>query len=307
MFLLSLFVILAGWFMLIDYWTININTAGTDTKKKIKVMSYNVRLFDLYNWPHNKETRNKIFDVLKEESPDILCFQEFYANDRNTFNTLDTLLEFQKAKNYHLEYANVDTSKDHYGLATFTSYPIINKGKVNILAENMNACIYTDVNINNDTIRIYNMHLQSVHLSTIRYTDKNYFETKEVYEHDAGNIFKRLSSAFSKRAMQADMIAEHISKCRYPVILCADLNDTPSSYTYRTVKGELKDVFKEAGMGFGATYAGKIPFLRIDYIFHSSSFAARYFNIIPEKLSDHYPLCCSLDMGTDIFLYKGLF
>lgn len=293
-FVISLVVILAGWPMISDHWTISVNSGKGSAGNKIKIMSYNVRLFDLYNWPHNTETRNKIFDIVKVVSPDILCFQEFYANELGTFNTLDTLREFQKAKNYHVEYMATASGKHHYGLATFTTYPIVNKGTVDIFTEHMNACIYTDIKIDSDTVRVYNMHLQSVHLSTIYYTDTNYFETKEVYEQEAGNILKRLFYAFSKRAVQADVIAKHISKCRYPVIVCADLNDTPSSYTYRTIRGKLKDAFTESGNGFGVTYAGKIPFLRIDYILHSAALDGSDFSVIPEKLSDHYPVCCSV-------------
>ena len=38
-----------------------------------------------------------------------------------------------------------------------------------------------------------------------------------------------------------------------PVILCGDFNDTPASYTYRTVKGDLTDGFRDCGSGFGYT------------------------------------------------------
>jgi endonuclease/exonuclease/phosphatase family metal-dependent hydrolase len=296
-FLLSLLTLLAGWFILSNFWSINIHHITPDKKKEIKVMSYNVRLFDLYNRPFNIGTRNKMFDLVKDESPDIICFQEFYKDDSNTFNTLDTLLQLQKAKNYHAEYTVTVLDKYHFGMATFTTFPIVNRGKVDLSSTSNNTCIYTDIKINSDTIRVYNMHLQSIHLSTVVYKDpKIKFETQEIFENETKNILQRLGTAFSKRAPQADLIAEHMRSCRYPLIICSDLNDTPSSYTYRTVKGNFIDTFKESGMGFGATYAGVIPFLRIDYIFHSPALIADNFNIIPEKLSDHYPICCTIEI-----------
>jgi hypothetical protein len=60
-------------------------------EESIKVMSFNVRLFDLYNWSKNKETRKAIFDFIKKEKPDIIAFQEFYADDDNEFINVDSL------------------------------------------------------------------------------------------------------------------------------------------------------------------------------------------------------------------------
>ena len=42
---------------------------------------------------------------------------------------------------------------------------------------------------------------------------------------------------------QADTIAKYIQQSPYPVIVCGDFNDVPGSYAYRTVKGNLQDVF----------------------------------------------------------------
>ena len=44
----------------------------------LKIMSYNVRLFDLYNWTKNEKTRDQILTFLKEEDADVICFQEYY-------------------------------------------------------------------------------------------------------------------------------------------------------------------------------------------------------------------------------------
>ena len=296
-FLLSFVGILAGWFILSNYWSFNFKAATDISTHRIKLMSYNVRLFDLYNRPFNIGTRNKMFELIKDEAPDIICMQEFYKDDSKKFNTLDTLLEFQQAKNYHVVYTTTVLEKHHFGIATFTTYPIVNKGNVSFESDANNACIYTDLKINADTIRIYNLHLQSIHLSNVVYADlKTKFETKEVFEKETKNIVKRLAAAFSRRSSQADLIAAHIKTCKYPVIVCGDFNDTPSSYAYHTLKGNLTDAFKESGIGFGATYAGDIPLLRIDYILHSNQVESTEFNIIPEKLSDHYPITCTIKL-----------
>jgi endonuclease/exonuclease/phosphatase family metal-dependent hydrolase len=92
------------------------------------------------------------------------------------------------------------------------------------------------------------------------------------------------------------MIAEHMKSCRYKMIVCGDFNDTPSSYAYRTVRGDLKDAFMESGNGISTTYAGKIPFQRIDYILHDESFSSYNYKVIKETITDHYPVSCYLSV-----------
>jgi len=296
-FLISFIAILTGWFLLINYWSFNFKNSIAPSGNNIKVMCYNVREFDLYNRPYNVTSRNKMFDLIRDESPAIICFQDFYADDIHSFNTMDTLLQIQEAKNHHVAYTNTVLENYHFGIATFSKYPIINKGEIDLPSDRKNTCIYTDLKINNDTVRVYNIHLQSVRLSNIVYADpKIRFETKEVYENDITSTYKLLSFALKTRIPQAELVTEHIRKCRYKTIVCGDLNDIPASYVYHSFSRYLVDAFKESGAGFGITFAGKIPFLRIDYIFHSTSIKSYGFNVIPEKLSDHYPVVCTLQL-----------
>ena len=77
---LSLICILAGWMNMKHLFHFGGGENGS--QQSVKVLSYNVRLFDLYNWTHNKDTRNNIFSFLKDESADILCLQEFFQGFR---------------------------------------------------------------------------------------------------------------------------------------------------------------------------------------------------------------------------------
>jgi endonuclease/exonuclease/phosphatase family metal-dependent hydrolase len=110
------------------------------------------------------------------------------------------------------------------------------------------------------------------------------------------NLLRRLKRAFVRRAPQAEMVAEHIRKCRYPVIVCGDFNDTPFSYTYNTVKGNLNDAFIECGNGFGKTYNGIFPSFRIDYILHSGSLVPSGYYTHSESYSDHFPVSCFFEL-----------
>jgi endonuclease/exonuclease/phosphatase family metal-dependent hydrolase len=301
-FLYSFCVVLLGIQILNGYVQFNPQSkadAGKNSKYKLKVMSFNTKLFDLYNWTHNLETRSKIFDLLKMESPDIICMQEFYNSDKGTFRNLDTLVKLQKAKYSHCEYTVTLRKTDHWGMATFSSYPIVNRGHIDFNVSGNNSCIYTDIKIGEDTLRVYNMHLQSMHFSNSDYKFmEEFFDTKDVNELEGSRtILRRLKWAFRRRAGQADIISEHVRNCRYPVLLCGDFNDTPASYTYHTLSRGLKDAFLESGNGFGRTYYGKFPSFRIDYILHNASIPAWDFRTIVTDLSDHYPISCTIGVG----------
>jgi endonuclease/exonuclease/phosphatase family metal-dependent hydrolase len=301
-FLISLSAIAIGYFQLGNFIQSNFSGSGKGdlSKSATLVVSYNVRLFDLYNWTKNKQTRNKIFDLLKEKNADILCLQEIYTDDTKEFATIDSLLKIQKAGNLHMEYTARVEPNHNFGIATLTSYPIIRKGKLEFPEKNHNVCIYTDVLIEKDTVRIYNMHLQSIKFQPeeYKYVDDilNNRETEEEVKKSK-NILRRLKIAFQKRAAQADVVHQHIEQCPYPAIVCGDFNDTPSSYTYHTISGSLKDAFKESGFGTGRTYIGKFPSFRIDYILYSNNIASWGFGIEPEELSDHYPISCYIQLA----------
>lgn len=270
-------------------------TSDVVSNKDIKVMSYNSMLFDLYNWKKNNESRNQILTSLAEENPDILCLQEFYTSEqKNDFNNIDTVTGLLNAKNHHVEYTTTLRSFDHWGIATFTKFPIIKKGKIEFNTSANNICIYTDILVKKDTVRIYNMHLQSIRFQKADYkfidqVKNDTIDTKDEMEKSK-NILRRLKRAFVKRAVQADAISAHIENCKYKVIVCGDFNDTPASYVYNTVRGRLKDAFVESGSGFEQTYAGKFPRFRIDYILHSKEFKSKQYHHLAETLTDHYPI-----------------
>jgi endonuclease/exonuclease/phosphatase family metal-dependent hydrolase len=265
------------------------------SNKDIKIMSYNSMLFDLYNWTKNSQSRNIILTSLAEENPDILCLQEFYTSEeKGDFNNIDTVKGLLNAKNYHVEYTTTLRGNDHWGVATFSRFPIIKKGKIEFNTSANNICIFTDIIVTKDTFRIYNMHLQSIRFSKADYkfldeVNNDTTDTKDEITKSK-NILRRLKRAFVKRATQADAIAAHIEACTYKVIVCGDFNDTPASYVYNTVRGNLKDAFMESGSGFEQTYTGKFPRFRIDYILHSKEFTSKNYHHIAESLTDHYPI-----------------
>lgn len=271
-------------------------------EKDIHVISYNVRLFDLYNWTDNLKSRGEIFQMLAGESPDILCIQEFFTSPSRGFNNTDSLakaLAQNKAGKkyaYNFEIAKKLREDDYFGAATFTSYPIVGKGKLIFDTVSQNICTWTDLLIDADTVRVFNIHLQSIRFANEDYKFIKQIGTDKEQEELTGTlkILKRLKRGFVKRSRQSDIVHEYIKESPYPVILCGDFNDPPTSYTYTKISKNLMDAFKETGWGFAKTYAGSFPSFRIDFILHDKQFRASGYRTIKKVLSDHYPISCVL-------------
>ncbi len=300
-FLLSLIAILIGY----SHINRTLKIASKSNKhieNQFKVLSYNVRLFDVfkYKWKDKNSytDRNKIFDFLKEENADIICLQEFFYNKSHHFKTSDTIVQFIEAKNVHTEFTSKnDSNYFYFGAATFSKYPIIKKGKIEFENKTDNICIFSDIIKNKDTIRIYNIHLESIKLSK---EDENFYSEiskygeQEKIKNGSRKIFSKLKRAFIKRASQARDLAEHIKNSPFPVIICGDFNDTPVSYAYSKISQNLKDAFVESGSGIGNTYNGKFPSFRIDYILYSNQFSANSFEVRKLDYSDHYPIISNI-------------
>ncbi len=299
-FLFSFIAIIAGYSLFFKVFAFSSEKPVGTYKQAMKVLSYNVRLFDQFKWTGNQNyfTRNSVFEFVHSEQADIVCFQEFFHGNEKSFPTIEPFLEKSETKNYHVDYVLTRGTNRHYGLATFTKYPIVNKGNIRFENSTANSGIYTDIVFKKDTVRVFNVHLESIKLSKA-----DHQLVSDVIDPGAVNrksnfsiIINKFSKATIKRAMQADIVNAYIAKSPYPVIVCGDFNDTPLSYVYRTVSKDLNDVFLEIGSGFGASYADDIPFLRIDYILYSDAFEPYRFNKHEVNYSDHYPITCYFKM-----------
>ena len=236
-------------------------------KKALKVMSYNVRSFI----DDNRERQmDSIVKIIKAVNPDILCLQEMGFSD-----IADSLLEPLKPMPHSLSRVNLSP-------AIYSRYPIIKASRMDTLKNFVWADIVIKKDKNNeDTIRVFNNHL---HSTAIRRDDSNYIENHEYLEGDSlgkvHSMVKRLTENNRVRAEQADTLAALVAASPYPVIVCGDFNDTPVSYTYRTVAHKLNDPYRKVGRGYSHTYRGFFDMLRIDYIFYSDEFEALSYEVV---------------------------
>jgi len=294
LFIISLITLLLGWNVFFKHFTFGPEQKADNGQTILHVVSYNVRIFDVHHWrPGDKtETRDSIKSLLNKLNADVVCFQEFFHGEQNYFPTIQPLRNSLNTPYFHTDIEATNVRNKHFGLATFSVYPIINKGIIKFSGAKANAGIFSDVLIDEDTIRFFNIHLESIKFSNSDHQFMSDFMEPGVNPSTSSGkvIFSKLKNAFINRSIQAQTVKEFIEKSPHPVILCGDFNDTPSSFAYNTVKGNLNDAFLESGFGFGTTYADGIPFLRIDYILHSKQLTPSDFKIHNVHFSDHYPV-----------------
>jgi endonuclease/exonuclease/phosphatase family metal-dependent hydrolase len=153
--------------------------------------------------------------------------------------------------------------------------------------------IFADIRKGKDTIRVYNIHLESIKISPdVTEIEEN---VESINKEKSEMVFNRISTAFKKQQIQAELISEHKKTCSYPLIICGDMNNSAFSYVYRSIKGDLHDCFEEAGNGFGQTYQFKYYPARIDYIFADKRMEVKSFQNFPKfKNSDHFPIVTRL-------------
>ena len=251
----------------------------------IKVMSYNVRLFNKFEWSEKNTVAVEISDFVKEKNPDIVCIQEF--SNAN---------EFDYSK-YKFNYIVMTGDKIKSGQAILSKYKIIKKGEI-VFPNSANNAIFADVLIKKDTVRVYSIHLQSIKISPDVHEISE--DINEINQQKSEKMFKRISKAFKQQQLQAQLIADHKKNCKHPVLICGDLNNSAFSYVYRIINQDLNDSFEIAGSGFGKTYDFNYYPARIDYIFASNEFEIKHFQSFPEvEDSDHFPIIARISLKTD--------
>lgn len=291
----SLIAILLGWTHVGEYVQLfGDRERPKDAAVPFKVMSYNVRLFDLYNWTHNKQTHDEIMDLLRVEDPDILCIQEFLDADGETQDSRAQLLGDFRFTHCADAYTAHTKYGQHFGIAIFSTRPIIAQGTIHFPDDLNNLCLWADVVIGDDTARVY-----SAHLASLRFGDQDYRFIRTIEEGggrdslgSAGpRIVARLKNAFIRRAAEVAQITAHMARSPHPVLYCGDLNDTPMSFSYHELRAAgLQDAFVESGRGFGHTYIGAFPSFRIDHILHAPGIRSWDMRTLPDELSDHRPI-----------------
>lgn len=244
----------------------------------VQIMSYNVRRFV----GDNKQRATLDFaNYIDSIAPDILCIQESSSG------------EFEKHMPSKFESYNKAINSE---LEVYSKFPIVAQSDSIIHQQDIDGAsrsMWVDIKIYNDTIRVFNNHLASTMIKSEddRYLTSREFIADSLREDKLTDIISRFKNSSKLRAQHADSLVNIIANSPYSIIVCGDFNDTPMSYTYRSISKGLNDAFQECGVGYSYTFRGFLNTLRIDYILASKNIAFKSYTSDNEiELSDHYPI-----------------
>lgn len=280
------------------------NEAGLEERtaeNSFRLMSFNVRLFDFYHIMGKGEIKDGILEFVKEQSPDILCFQEYYETKGKGFDITSLLA----ASGYRYSTRpEVSRRGFLYGNRIYSKFPILRQGRVEGLT-GFDA-VYADIRMGNDTLRVYNLHLASNRFDQY---DQAFLASLSSpvadaghYKEGAARMLRKMREATRLRCSQIQQVMLDTRRASTPSrqILCGDLNDQPVSYVYAFLRKQgFSDAFVEQGKGFGQTYNGFFPSYRIDYILCSEGVQTLCFDIWKRELSDHRPISAVLTLQQD--------
>jgi endonuclease/exonuclease/phosphatase family metal-dependent hydrolase len=271
----------------------------------LRIMSWNVAQFDILYNKQKPEIRSAMYDIINQYQPDVACLQEMVAADtlvnlntpyyrKYSFVTVFEFMEKLAMNDYYYTYNFKEDflSSQHFGLMIVSKFPLFNKKSYRYYPYDYNSNFQSvDMAWGTDTVRIFNLHLQS-----LKFSDSNRAYINNPSLNDKSDLQKtksllsKFKTGFIKRQQQASRIATAIGQSPYPVLVCGDFNDVPNSYAYHRIGQGLQNAFVKKGSGLGRTFSGISPTLRIDNIFVHPSFEVQQFIQIPKKLSDHFPL-----------------
>lgn len=265
-------------------------------ENSIKILSFNIQNLgsNFGNAFKDELVADSIFKFINSVDADIICLQEFTSTSKDTNEFINNFTKSVKTENYFFQKYSPNSKKTRglRGLITASKYKMINTNS--LIYDSRYFGTYSDIVIKSDTIRVFNFHLQTTNVKQLDIDlVNNPIQTKEA-QKKSKSLYRKMGIGFNKRARESQIAKNAMNESPYPIIVCGDFNDTPCSYSYYKISKTLKDSFVESGKGFGKTYNGDLPLMRIDYILHDYDYSATNFTVHQNFYSDHFPISTNL-------------
>ncbi len=255
------------------------------SENSFEVTTFNVRRLDEFDWLDGDQTRQDIATWLAEQPDGIWCFQEFPKRGKATLRSAG--FSWLKPRR------RLFTWPREAGPALASSYPV--KDWTTYMFEDEDAgqgrVLQADVETPAGLVRVFNVHLQSLHFDHADYDAVEEGPSRE----QGARLWGLITDASKARALQAQELVRRMEESPYPVIVAGDFNDTPMSYAMHALRGSrAEDTFAASSFGPGGTHLGAIPGLRIDGILADTTLQCVSHHTHGVKMSDHRPVTAVL-------------
>ena len=261
----------------------NISQPKADSEKtQLKVLTMNVTEF---NWQKGNEPSENMRYILDQDA-DIVVIQEglVYFSFENLSTVKPMLKELYKKYPYR--------KKEFYDVGIISKYPFTEVKSEVLSQDTLNYFIKAwDVEAPGGELRVVNMHLSSLRFTA---NDSQVIESMNVpsdRKRRIKSVAQKLGNGFISHSRQAKAVRQLLDETSGDVLVMGDMNDTPGSFTYRTVCGEdLHDAWADTGFGPIYTFHAHHLYVKIDHIFYRGDMKVLSCRRDKEGESDHYPL-----------------
>ena len=301
-FLITLIYLLVGTSMMFRHVNLTLKRGCPENKGQFfKIMSYNVQGFEGVAGQDTFETQKSIHAFINKHAPDIVCFQEYAMKGMKHAPFYKNLNENLNHNFIQLSDYNASELSTQLIFVTASKHNIVDQGVI-YSPKNEIFAIYSDIELMNDTVRVFNVHLQSIkllHEKTILKPDRKQLLSRNIFRKVLISV-EKLKKAFYIRSTQSLVLAEAIKRSPHPVLVAGDFNDTPDSFAYNTISKTLHDASRFRFTGIKPTYAESDYPLIIDYILTDNYLSTCNYNRLRVPFSDHYPIISDFSFKEDL-------
>lgn len=274
----------------LKYYPLHFSKAKKVQQPYLTVVTYNTEGFGVNN-NQDRTLGNPVLNYILELDADMVFLQEA------TYNTMCKANEDRRIKKRYPYFVMQDGITSE---ACMSKYPILHNEKISF-EDSSNSCLYMKILIGNDTLAVYNCHLESNHLDAIEISEYQRFiknPTDSTHYKASKHVIKSLLKSTAHRAVQARIIADKAQSetARYTIV-CGDFNDTPLSYAHHVFDRFMHDAYSKSGVGMGITYHEHRLYYRIDHILCSKNMTPLHTWVDrTQNDSDHYPVISKIQL-----------
>lgn len=269
-----------------------LNLGGKDISEAKNDNTFTLLTYNVYDFIDYRkeypENSNRTLDYIISTDADIVCMQECEY--------------FSPLKRFHVYAHQIDLLKSRYpyrkidikGQSIISKYPFEYQDSA-YCDFGWGGITAFKLNINNNDVLIFNIHLQSIGLSDNDkelYKELTELKTDDNIKRAKKQLLNKLFDAFKGRAKQINRLCSFIEKSDVEnIIVCGDFNDTPNSYAIREIlRLGFNDAYRKCGLGPTPTYNANRFLFRIDHILYKGNLSATAIKRGNINSSDHYPL-----------------
>lgn len=251
-------------------------------KTQLKVLTMNVTEF---NWADGDKPSKNMRYILDQDA-DIVVIQEglvYFSYEQ--LKTVQPMLQELYQKYPHRK-------KHFFDVGILSKYPFTEVRSPILAQDSLNYFIKAwDVEAPGGTLRVVSMHLSSLRFTT---NDRRVIEAINVPSNRKGRIrsvARKLDNGFITHSRQAQSLRDFLDDSPGDILVMGDMNDTPGSFSYRTICGEdMRDAWADTGFGPIYTFHGHHLYVKIDHIFYRGDLKPLWCRRDKAGESDHYPL-----------------